>query len=278
MTLSKNIDSLVLDRAPQLIQDFYSLEGEGGTIGRSSLFLRTNQCNCSCNFCDTAFSITGEYKSIISDMTGEEMRQYLHNKYSQDIRKETKNLTITGGEPLLNVKHFSTMFQNIFKVFPNINKVLIETNGYLLHHREVCLKLIEQISKFTPDIKFVISMSPKLNGKISHANKVSNEHILDNYETILKNYREILDLHFDIQVKFVHSEVLVIENEQLMERNNNMFNRIPNDKILIMPFTPNDPLDKDKEFWEASKDMAANYALKNHFRYSPRIHIDRRLD
>ena len=63
-----------------------------------------------------------------------------------------------------------------------------------------------------------------------------------------------------------------------MNENIKLIHKIPNDKILIMPYTPNDPLGEDLDFWNDSKDSAANYALHNHFRYSPRIHIDRRLD
>jgi len=40
-----------LDRKPQLVQHFVSLEGEGGTIGRSALYIRTGECSLRCNFC-----------------------------------------------------------------------------------------------------------------------------------------------------------------------------------------------------------------------------------
>ncbi len=278
MKLPENIQTKVLSRAPQLIQHFYSLEGEGGTIGRSALFIRTNQCNCSCTFCDTSFSISGKHKPIINDMTSDEYYNFLLTEYTFDIRKNTKNLSITGGEPLINILHFQKMVKQTISAFPNINKIIIETNGYLLQHKEICLKLIDELGIFTPEIKFILSISPKLNAQISHAGKADDKEVLANYRKVLKNYRNILDANFDIQLKMVHSDVLKIENEKLLELNQKMDNPIPNDKILIMPFTPNDPLDKDAQFWSDSKDAAAKYSLQNHYRYSPRIHIDRRLD
>ncbi len=45
-----------------------------------------------------------------------------------------------------------------------------------------------------------------------------------------------------------------------------------------MPFTPDDPLEKDAAFWQASKDGTSRKALELGLKYSPRIHIDRRLD
>ena len=53
---------------PYIIQHFKSLEGEGGNnaVGITTLFLRLNKCNCTCNFCDTSFSIKGDPKYNIA--------------------------------------------------------------------------------------------------------------------------------------------------------------------------------------------------------------------
>jgi hypothetical protein len=48
--------------------------------------------------------------------------------------------------------------------------------------------------------------------------------------------------------------------------------------IMLMPFTPDDPLEADAKFWNDSKDATARMALEIGVTYSPRIHIDRRLD
>jgi len=416
MTLPKYIDDQLLDRKPQLIETFYSLEGEGQTIGRSALFIRTNECNLKCNFCfgspegrhepaitlvqgqkkkiskieigdklltfddnqklvetevydtssrivdhyleikiddkmyyvteehpfftteglkradelqfddiivsakgaevvgktvkkinkvnkelevyniscapyntylinqmwvhncDTSYSISGNYGALVNDMTSLDYVKYMQEQYADDIKEEVENLSITGGEPLLNIKHFSDIIKRTLEVFPNINKIVIETNGYFLRYKEICLKFVEQVGKYFPKVKFVISMSPKLNNEVSHSGLSDNQTILNNYVKIVENYTKYLDAHCELQVKCVHSDELVKENESLINIiTKEIDNPITKDKILIMPFTPPHPLDKDKEEWEKSKDAAARYALKNHYRYSPRIHIDRKL-
>src|SRR5574344_1554080 len=65
--LDEIYNNFIVDKnppAPYIIQHFKSLEGEGGdnAVGLTTLFLRLNKCNLSCNFCDTAFSIKGDEK------------------------------------------------------------------------------------------------------------------------------------------------------------------------------------------------------------------------
>ena len=266
----------ILERKPQLIEHFISLEGEGITVGRAALFIRTNQCNLSCNFCDTAFSITGKHPTLVDDMTSVAYTNYLKSKYNLFDRDNVTNLSITGGEPLLNLNYFEAMIDATLEAFPNINKVVIETNGFLLREKENCFKLIEQVGKFYPKIHFILSLSPKLSGKVSFAGKETDISILESYKEILKNYKQLLSAHFDIQLKTVYSPALIESNEPLIEfcLNSGILSR---DQILIMPFTPKDPMGKNVKEWTESKNAAARYALGNYFRYSPRIHIDRNL-
>lgn len=266
----------ILDRKPQLIEHFISLEGEGITVGRAALFIRTNQCNLSCNFCDTAFSITGKHPTLVDDMTSVAYTNYLKGKYNLFDRDNVTNLSITGGEPLLNLNYFGAMIDATLKAFPNINKVVIETNGFLLREKENCFKLIEQVGKFYPKIHFILSLSPKLSGKVSFAGKVDDISILNSYKEILANYKQLLSAHFDIQLKTVYSATLIESNEPLITFC--LVSKIlTRDQILVMPFTPKDPMGKNVDEWTASKNAAARYALGNYFRYSPRIHIDRNL-
>ena len=267
---------MILDRAPQLVEHFVSLEGEGITVGRAALFIRTNECNLSCNFCDTAFSITGKYPAIVEDMTSKDYVNFLKSKYSTFDRTHVMNLSITGGEPLMNLNHFSKIIERTLEAFPNINKVVIETNGYLLKDVEVCNKLLSEIKDYNDKMHFILSLSPKLSGKVSFAGKMDDISILDDYKKVIHNYVDRLDKVFDIQLKTVFSEKLIDSNEALVNYvlDNKLLSR---DEILIMPFTPKDPTGKNAHEWTKSKDEAARYALANYFRYSPRIHIDRKL-
>ena len=267
-----------LERHPQLVQHFVSLEGEGGTIGRSALYIRTGECSLRCNFCDTAYSVEGDGKYNIVDMTTDKYVDLLRKSYSISQRQNISNLSITGGEPLLNINYMRKLIEKTKEAFPKISQVIFETNGTMLSEQENAFKLIEQIGCLHPGIKFMLSISPKLSGKISYSNIKTDDEILDIYKNVLNNYKCVLDAHFDIQLKFVHNDELSKWNETLINYALNMIDPLHKNQILIMPYTPVDPLGRDKEAWEKSKDAAARYAMVNFFRYSPRVHVDRKLD
>jgi len=274
----KELQLTPLQTTPKLIQHFVSLEGEGGTIGRSALYIRTSTCSLRCNFCDTKFSIEGNSKYNIVDMTSNEYVELLKQTYSDKQRENISNLSITGGEPLLNLNHIQDMILRTKEAFPNITQIIFETNGTMLSEKENCFTLIDQVGCLVPEIKFMLSISPKLSGSTSYSNIMSNSDVLEIYKKVILNYQCILDAHFDLQLKFVHSDKLLPENQTLIDYVLSIPKPIHKNQILIMPFTPNDPLGKDKEVWQESKNAAANFAMRNFFRYSPRVHIDRELD
>lgn len=263
---------------PYLSQSFFSLEGEGGTIGRAAVFLRINGCNATCKFCDTSFSIAGSDKYNIVNMVdkNEFMSYLIHNFESQVPLDKVHSISITGGEPLKNIKSFKKMFDIITKVFKNVKHIIIETNGTFLSEEKNCNELQKQVyNLIKKNIKLLLSISPKLSGKICW-NGEKDETVLNWYTNVIDNYNYFLSKSIDLQLKFIYSKELMIYNQDLIEYCLN--NEIHNHQILIMPFTPPDPLGKDNKIWTTSKDDAARFALANNFRYSPRIHIDRKLD
>lgn len=265
---------------PHIIQHFKSLEGEGGNnaIGITTLFLRLNKCNCSCSFCDTAFSIKGDEKYNLVRADTPDLVTFLFENYNEEDRKHIHSCSITGGEPLLHLESFPEIFDNIIESFPGIDQIIIETNGNLLYKIENTIKFLKIAARYHNKLKLTLSVSPKLDGKISYANKVKNDDLIDIYNTIFKNYRDYLSCIVEIQVKFVHSPVLQIQNEKLMNLIINEKLVWPRTKILVMPFTPSLKLPDFDKVWKDSKDEAAKYALKNYLRYSPRIHIDRGME
>jgi len=278
MTKITQLNLTPLERKPQLVQHFVSLEGEGGTIGSSALYVRTGECNARCNFCDTKFSVESDGKHDIVDMTSEKYIELLTSTYSRSQRANITNMSITGGEPLLNINYMKDLIIATKKAFPYITRIIFETNGTMLSEVDNCFKLIEQVGTLHPKIKFMLSISPKLSGVTSYSNTKTDDEILDIYKNVLNNYKGILDAHFDIQLKFVHSSKLLKWNETLIEYALSMVDPIHKNQILIMPFTPDQPLDRDADEWTTSKNAAARYAMVNYFRYSPRVHVDRQLD
>ena len=265
---------------PHIIQHFKSLEGEGGNnaVGVTTLFLRLNKCNCTCTFCDTAFSIKGEEKYNLVRADTSELHNLLQVKYSDDDRQYIHSCSITGGEPLIHLESFEDIFNNILESFTKVDSIIIETNGNLLYNEHNCMELLKVGAKFSKKLKITLSISPKLDGRVSYGNKMTNAELIDVYDRVLCNYHTYLDKMFDIQVKFVHGPGLEEQNKKLIDLILDKKYIEPRTKILIMPFTPPMKSKNFEQVWKESKDAAANYALTHYLRYSPRIHIDRGLD
>ena len=166
---------------------------------------------------------------------------------------KTKNVMITGGEPLLYSK--SDLF---FELLDNIkNKTIeIETNGTLLDDS------LQKVFNTYNNLK--LNISPKLN-----LNYYKNK---NDYENLIKNLTDIKSNNFII--KFVYGEK--IENSIL-----NFINKIQlvdKDKIYLMPYTPDMNLyrhfgDFHKDYIQSCKDTI-KACLKYNFIYSPRLQVD----
>jgi 7-carboxy-7-deazaguanine synthase len=73
----------------RIIEVFHSIQGEGPLTGVRTTFIRTARCNLRCTWCDTTYSFgPGHERSIPSLL-------------SEVTRNRTRNVCLTGGEPLL---------------------------------------------------------------------------------------------------------------------------------------------------------------------------------
>ena len=75
-----------------VIEQFISLDGEGPTAGELAYFVRFNDCNLRCAWCDTVYS--WDSSSPITHKTPQEL-------YNEIKTSGVKNVTLTGGEPLI---------------------------------------------------------------------------------------------------------------------------------------------------------------------------------
>jgi len=75
-----------------VIEKFLSIDGEGPSAGEIATFIRFGRCNLVCSWCDTAYSIS-------EDVVGETLTKEEIYKYIKE--NGTKNVTLTGGEPLI---------------------------------------------------------------------------------------------------------------------------------------------------------------------------------
>ena len=109
----------------RISEHFYSIQGEGATMGIPSVFIRLQACNILCDAewtCDTIeVWKTGEVTSTIDWIV-------MMNQYIKELKKGA-HLIFTGGEPLIQqeaiiyaIKYFKRVYG--FKPF-----IEIETNG-----------------------------------------------------------------------------------------------------------------------------------------------------
>lgn len=130
----------------KVVEIFESINGEGKKAGQLALFIRFQKCNLNCSYCDTkwANSDTSPY-TLMS----------LEELYNKVIESRIKNITITGGEPLLqeNIGEF------LKKLSKNLDlNVEIETNGSVNLKR---FSEIENPPSFTMDYKLPSSNMEK---------------------------------------------------------------------------------------------------------------------
>jgi organic radical activating enzyme len=111
------IKTQVKNHTPHLLpvmEEFYSLQGEGIQTGKSAYFLRIGGCNVGCHFCDVKESWNAE-KHTLTQV--DEIVQRI-------IKNPSKAVVVTGGEPMLyNLEYLCEQLKN-----HNI-QLFLETSG-----------------------------------------------------------------------------------------------------------------------------------------------------
>lgn len=165
---------------------FYSIQGEGITMGVPSVFLRLGGCNLFCNGSWRCDSIEVWQKGRATDFT-----TVLMDDYIERLRNGA-HLIITGGEPLIHqvqIKKYLEWFQLVYGFIPVIE---IETNGTIIAQVQIFHRL-----------KVQFNCSPKLSNSGEPKEKRINPLALDSYKRfgggaiykfVIKNEEDILEL------------------------------------------------------------------------------------
>jgi 7-carboxy-7-deazaguanine synthase len=101
----------------KIVEIFSSINGEGVRAGQLAIFVRMQGCNLDCAYCDTRWA--NQEDAIYHWTSTEEIVELVR-------QMEIKNVTLTGGEPLLdpNIRELLETLATL----PDI-RVEIETNG-----------------------------------------------------------------------------------------------------------------------------------------------------
>lgn len=107
----------------RLNEVFYSIQGEGRSVGHPVLFIRLSGCNLQCGFCDTKYHLESKENFEPHELA---------------LLKKHKHWVFTGGEPLLQDSLVVNLIQWLEPDY-----VEIETNGTLLPSEEL-QRLVDQ--------------------------------------------------------------------------------------------------------------------------------------
>lgn len=126
----------------RVVEKFVSINGEGRHAGQLAVFIRFLGCNLNCIYCDTKWANTSE--TAYQLMTEEEIYTYIKSR-------GIHNVTLTGGEPLLQPK-----IENLIRKLSEDCglRVEIETNGSLSIKE---YQDMENAPEFTMDYKLPVS-------------------------------------------------------------------------------------------------------------------------
>lgn len=218
---------------------FYSIQGEGITMGVPSVFIRLTGCNLLCKgkdwVCDTIPVWTkGE------DLHIETFVKEIFKKYHKYFIKGT-HLIFTGGEPMIQqdaILEFINMYYNKYEYVPYTE---IETNGTKL----IKQGLLDEIDIF--------NCSPKTsNSGMKHTRTIKPEVL-----------QQINSLHGSI-FKFVIAEAEdLIEVQDLIDTL-----KLKEEKIVLMP------AGDCREQLNDLAPMVAEMCKENNYFYGSRLQVD----
>ena len=207
----------------EIVEHFFSIQGEPCSIGRPAYFIRFPGCNLKCTFCDTLYaSRVNKGKTMLI--------KTLINKI---LASNTKLIIITGGEPLLKWKEIC----ELDKLLPKEYVFEIETNG------TVSSQLNSFNNSFYRTIRY--NVSPKLS---SSGNTIEQRY----KKGVLKEF-----LNEDAIFKFV------VKTNQDFNEVNKIVNSlgIPTSKVWIMPEGKTDNQIKKHALQFVNKIKAKGYNL-----------------
>lgn len=236
------------DGSPEI---FHTLQGEGLSVGRPSVFVRASLCNLHCSWCDTDYTWNWEGTPWPHERDADP--GYRKFKKADHIIEVTpaeiaasarafpcRHLVLTGGEPLLQEKEFLDVLTILRRDDPGWTAE-IETNG-TLQPSEAFDMVIDQYN-----------VSPKLSNSGNDQNLRLRNGPLAFFASSSKAV-----------FKFVVSHDADLEEIQALR------NRLalPSDRVILMPEG------RDAETLARRARWLADHCRDLGFRYSQRLHID----
>jgi len=216
-------------------EKFYSMQGEGQTMGIPAVFLRLAGCNILCKgagwICDTI--------EVWKKGTLHPFEEIL-NEYEVKRLRSGAHLVITGGEPLLQQEAIIQFIHIFYAWHAFIPTIEIETNGTI-----VPLKELNDFVKYW-------NVSPKLSSS---------------GVPFQERYNDIAISTLNGQGSKTIFKFVISHPKDVKELMNDFISEIGIEKIMLMP------AGSSRKELELTREMVATQAAYHGVRYCDRLHI-----
>ena len=163
-----NFDQQIFEggRKIPLVEEFYTIQGEGYHTGKAAYFIRVGGCDVGCSWCDTKFSWNPALHPVVP---AEQVIEHV-------LAHPAAAVVVTGGEPLMvNMDYLTGMLKE-----QGIETFLETSGAYVLSGTWdwICLSPkrnappLEAIFSEADELKVIISSEEDLAWAIENASKV----------------------------------------------------------------------------------------------------------
>ncbi len=151
-----------MNDAANLVEIFWSAQGEGPYVGRSTVFVRFGECDLRCRWCDSPGTWRRATRCRIAGRGGEADRE-VPNPVEQSLIADAiaalapaagSFVSLTGGEPLLQPEACAGVARRARDAGL---RVLLETHGLAV---EALARVVDQIDVVSMDWKLASDVEP----------------------------------------------------------------------------------------------------------------------
>ncbi len=236
------------DGSPEI---FLTLQGEGRSVGRPSVFVRASLCNLHCHWCDTDYTWNWEGTPYRHERDADpSYRKHRREEQILDLdipgivsavsAFPCRRYVFTGGEPLVQEKAWVALMAALDATEGGRPSFEVETNGTLLPGADF-LARIDQIN-----------VSPKLaNSRVPESLRHKPEVLAALAATDKADFKFVIGAPGDLD------EVLVLAAAAAMDP----------ERVFLMPAA------RSPEELESRQGPVAAMAQAHGFRYSDRLHL-----
>lgn len=152
-----------------LVEEFYTIQGEGYHTGKAAYFIRIGGCDVGCSWCDTKFSWNPSLHPVVP------AEQIVENV----VARPAAAVVVTGGEPLMaNMDYLTGMLKK-----EGIETFLETSGAYPLSGTWdwICLSPkrnappLEELFKKAHELKVIIASKEDLDWAIKNGERVHSE-------------------------------------------------------------------------------------------------------